>query len=689
MSAAAAAGTGGGWGGFRPGKRTAADLAAAALVVDGAAFVVWAYRHAATSSIHSYDPIFWAGMLLAYLAVTWRALAGRAAVLWLALLGLFTVLPKFWMSPGGPIYYDETAHFSLLRSVIAHGRLFQNTPLLPIGKFYPGMESAAATIHWLSGLSAWDSALLLIAVAHCLLPVQIYYIARALPISHRWAVAAAIVYATNPSFLYEDVQFAYESFAILLMLTIIRLYVEALAEEQAGARKWRQSLTAVLLIALMSFGCVVTHHLTSLTGAVLLLIAALTLRSTAPGTPDGAGFAEGLLSERKTLALRYTIDSADVRSREQLDTGPECFELDATSERSRVAESEGDRWRLLAVRWLPVAALAGCFGLWVAFVVPDTIPYLFPHVSRPFSQVLDLVGLGKGKGVLRTLFSHSTIPGYERVTAIAAPSIISVALLLVAVRWLLRRRRTRRDLLWAIVLSAGYLVSLPLTLLPEGAAGAHRTWASTFVGVSLLPAALVILFALENRRVLFRRLTALAGVAAVAVLLVGNTAAGTPVDYRYPGPYRFGSDTLSVTPETLSLARWVRKHLPPAAHVVTDRFTAVALTARTSVITPLHIPGLPIAEIWYGHRPPTPSLLFTMERHGDDYLAIDLRDSQHVPQQAALFVPGEPARVPRHNLTRMAHWPWLRLLYSSRHYRLYRIDFSRYFLWYPFNANDH
>ncbi len=79
-----------------------AELAAAGLVVVGAALVVWAYRKAPTAGIQSYDPIFWAGMLLAYLAVAWRAVSGRYAVFWLGLLGLFTVLPKFWMSQGGP-----------------------------------------------------------------------------------------------------------------------------------------------------------------------------------------------------------------------------------------------------------------------------------------------------------------------------------------------------------------------------------------------------------------------------------------------------------------------------------------------------------------------------------------------------------------------------------------------------------
>jgi hypothetical protein len=618
-----------------------AELAAAGLVALGAALVVWAYRKAPTAGIQSYDPIFWAGMLLAYLAVAWRAVSGRYAVLWLGVLGLFTVLPKFWMSQDGPIYFDETAHFALLRNVISAGRLFQHTPLLPIGTYYPGLESAAAAIHSLTGLAPWDSALTLIAIVHCLLPVQIYYIARALPVPHRWAAVAGLVYATNPSFVYGDVQFAYESVAILLVLTIVRLYVEALTAERTGGRTWRQSLSTALLIAMISFGCVVTHHLSSLAGIALLLAGALFLQPI-----------------------------------------------------SGLADRQGG-WRRLFVRWMPVLTLTTCFGLWVVFVAPGTVSYLSPTVSGTVSQLVALATGSRGSsGAVRMIFNHSTAPSYEQAAAIAAPVVIAVAFLFAGIRWL-RKPSLRSNFLWPFVLTAAYLLSLPLTLTGNGVNGAHRSWAWTFVGVALLPAALVILFELDKRTQWLKRTAATAGAAVLAVLLVGNVAAGTPIDYRFPGPYQFGSDTLSVTPETLSFAHWVQAHLGPGAHVVTDRFTALALTAHADAVTPLQgvtplqEPNLPIANIWYNHRPPIPSLMSAMERQRDDYLAIDVRDAQYTATDPPLFYTGEPKLVPLRNITRFARWPWLRLLYSSPHYRLYKIDYHSYYSWYPSHANDH
>ena len=78
-----------------------------------------------------------------------------------------------------------------------------------------------------------------------------------------------------------------------------------------------------------------------------------------------------------------------------------------------------------------------------------------------------------------------------------------------------------------------------------------------------------------------------------------------------------------------------------------------------------------------------------MEYLGDDYLAIDVRDARYTTTGPALFYLGEPRRVPLRNITRLPRWPWLRLLYSSQHYRLYKINFHLYDSWYPAHANDH
>ena len=204
---------------------------------------------------------------------------------------------------------------------------------------------------------------------------------------------------------------------------------------------------------------------------------------------------------------------------------------------------------------------------------------------------------------------------------------------------------------------------------------------------SLCLAALVILFELDKRRPWLKRTAAMVGAAAVAVVFVGNVAVDSPPDTRFPGPYEFGSDSLSVTPETLSFAHWVQAHLGSGAHVVTDRFTAEALTTHADAVTPLQGPGLPISNIWYGRLPPSPALMSNMEYLGDDYLAIDARDARYIDDGAPLFFLGEPDRVPQRNFNRLARWPWSRSLYSSETLSPVRIDFHSYFRWDPSYVN--
>ena len=66
-------------------------------------------------------------------------------------------------------------------------------------------------------------------------------------------------------------------------------------------------------------------------------------------------------------------------------------------------------------------------------------------------------------GAARTIFSHSDPPSYEQAAAIAAPIMIAVAFLFAGIRWL-QKPSLRSNFLWSFVLTAGYLVSLPLTL---------------------------------------------------------------------------------------------------------------------------------------------------------------------------------------------------------------------------------
>jgi len=78
-----------------------------------------------------------------------------------------------------------------------------------------------------------------------------------------------------------------------------------------------------------------------------------------------------------------------------------------------------------------------------------------------------------------------------------------------------------------------------------------------------------------------------------------------------------------------------------------------------------------------------------LDRRGVEYLAVDVRATQYTATGPPLFYSGEPKRVPLQNVTNLAQWPWLRLIYASQHYRLYQIDYLSYFSWYASHAKAH
>ena len=73
----------------------------------------------------------------------------------------------------------------------------------------------------------------------------------------------------------------------------------------------------------------------------------------------------------------------------------------------------------------------------------------------------------------------------------------------------------------------------------------------------------------------------------------------------------------------------------------------------------------------------------------DHYAAAGVGRDLALRVYTSRLLGGEPKLVPLRNITRLAQWPWLRLLYSSPNYRLYKIDYRSYYKWYPSHANDH
>ena len=74
----------------------------------------------------------------------------------------------------------------------------------------------------------------------------------------------------------------------------------------------------------------------------------------------------------------------------------------------------------------------------------------------------------------------------------------------------------------------------------------------------------------------WRRVSLRSGLmAALAIALVGGTAAGLDASYRFPGPFLYGSDARSVTPELLAASEWFSARFGTGNNIVTDRYTGL------------------------------------------------------------------------------------------------------------------
>ena len=125
------------------------------------------------------------------------------------------------MSVSGPVYFDEYGHWRLANDIAATGSLSPENTFLPIIRYYPGLETLTAGLHAVTGLPTWHAGQVVILLSHCLSLVVVYQLARAVALPRAACFAAAMVFSLNPSFLYFDTQFSYESLGMTLAFTTL------------------------------------------------------------------------------------------------------------------------------------------------------------------------------------------------------------------------------------------------------------------------------------------------------------------------------------------------------------------------------------------------------------------------------------------------------------------------------------
>ena len=589
--------------------------------------LVVAYRRAASGGPNDrlHFHLFWAAVLLFVLPAAVRMLQASVPAserLLLALtIGGFDYLPKLLRTPTEPMFHDELAHWRQARLAYETGHLFLANPTIGIIKYFPGLHGLTAALSDISGLHSFRIGLVIIGVAHLLGLGGVFLLAETALGSTRVAGVAAVVYSLNPSYLFFDAQYSYESLAIVFYIWVLVCAIRMVAADSGSGR-----LGWGIAGGLLASASIVTHHLTTYVLAENLVLASMV-----------------------TAFLVY-------RRREP-------------------------RHTLVLVASFTVMVIAGMLA-WLVLIAPQAAGYLTHSLAGGAS---DLVHILNGQTGARKLFSRSATPFYERLCAFLSPIL---ALIGAGVGLLLLRRRR-----WPSAPAMGiaafgllYFPSMPLILTARGAEGAGRTWAFTYLGLSLLAAPALVAITDGTVRLRFvpvpvRRLRKLLVVAALGVVFVGNVAMLTSPDYRFPGPFIFGSDTRSLTPELIHLTNWFERTQGHERLVVSDRYTGLALAGLGDAWTASPSLGFRVWELYFNLRP-SRLLLNQLRTSGYEYVIVDRRMYQALPEVGVYFEPDEPAAYertkppPRAALSKFDDSPWMTRIYESDNLAVYRLDFD-------------
>lgn len=387
----------------------------------------------------------------------------------------------------------------------------------------------------------------------------------------------------------------------------------SLASRSTGRTRITYTISAVVCAA----GCVVTHHLTTLFLVMILVIVAVlvTVRARWTKQPDPA-----------------------VRT-----------------------------W------WLVLGGTVAAAATWLLTIAGATISYLSPYFGGSVKQ---LSAIGTTSDTSRVLLAPSVQPLWERGLTALAPVVL--ALFCLRLLLILRRgahRDLRSDTLALMAFGLVYFPSVLFLLAPSGAEGARRSWAFSYVGLALIGA-----YLLERRspskhvRPAWTRPVALT--AALAVLLMGNVGGGLNDPYRFPGPFRWGTDTNSASAEAETVAQELAAEVGPV-RVVTDRYTALQLIAYGGLDVAAPSTGFPAWELLQKPTDPSSSLAGMLYTSGYDYVVVDIRMGEQAAFNGDNFGSGDlffGKPTPMAYLDRLDDVPWASRIMTTEHLRVYRLD---------------
>lgn len=568
---------------------------------------------AARSASAGGEPLFWLGLILIYGPIAFRLLSTSAPrgerIGLVVLLSISLFLVKVLYSPTGFVFYDELGWWRATHDLLSTGHFTSSNPLVITTPGFPGLDLLTAPLVALGRLSIFHAGTLVIGVVRTAFMLALFLFLERATRSSRAAGIGVAVYAANPSFLYFNGQFAYESVALLIGVTLLLATIRwTESRQRLGVR----SLVATM--ALLSATLAVTHHMTSYAIFALLVGWAVFAELDAPPQKDGA------------RSLLYTPA-------------------------------------------LPAIMLGIAASAWFAFVAGGvTINELSGQLSGAITSAFDLV-LG-GSGPKKPFEAGGQANGWlaRLIAVVSVLTLLAAIPLGVRKVW----RGARKDPLQRVlaILAILYLATLGLRLTANGTEASQRASEFVFLGLAFLVA--IVIRDLRNPAKAGGRAGLGVGLTALlTVVFLGGFIVGEPPQGRQPGPFLVAAERRSVSAEGLAAAHFAGAELPPGSRILVDHANAM-LMGSYGGLDPVtrKIFGVPISKVFVD---PTfdPRVRRLIRRGHIDYIVVDRRLSQTPPIGGYYFTAEEPGAFSRTQpisaaaLGKFAQAPGLTKIYSN------------------------
>ena len=546
---------------------------------------------AARDSKSGAETLFWAGLIVIYAPIALRLLSASASrnerIALVVLLGgaLFGV--KLLYNPIDFVLHDEFATWRQTHDLMATGQPLTDNPVVSGYAGFPSLSMFTSALVELTGMRVFVAAQIIILLARLALMLGLFVLLERITFSTRAAGIGVALYACNPSFLYFDSQFAYESLVLCIAAALLVVTLRWTGNPTRVKPGDVRGLVAGM--AILAATIVVTHHMTSYALIGFLALWTLMIALFVPRGPV----------KRRHLWRRRVL-------------GP----------------------------GLPLAMLALGAGAWFAFVAGDvTTDELGDVIKEAITSAGNLL-TGESSG--KTLFASGEQTNTMLARLIAIGAVLPLLAIIPIGLWKTRRSVESNQLWRALaIVAAFYPLTLFLRLTAAGTETSQR--ASEFVYLGLAFVAAILVMELPASRKRLGTVASTVGLMLLGTLIfLGSFIVGESPATRQPGPFLVAGESRSISQQGRAAAAFAALHLEPDSRFIADRPNANLLGSFGGLERVVGtVNGRRVVRVFFSPRYDGIDQAIVSDNK-IDYIVVDRRLSRGTPVNGFYFEGSEP-----------------------------------------------